>query len=175
MKSSILLSFISIFLVSCAGLELTAQQCQSLNWESRGIQDGTKGEFRFSRYRNACSDSQFNVDSVHEAGYLKGFLSQYCKGEVAFRLGKELAEYDISRCDNKKEVLKYFTEGRKRGVLKKQIKDLDQKRRELVAELMRPDLSEEEINRANEQILRYEKEIRELEREFSKLTEDYLE
>lgn len=175
MRSLFYMPILSILLFSCAGLEMTADECQAFDWEKKGREDGTSGKYRLSTYKNACSDSHFQVDSVHEALYLRGYSAQYCLPETAFKLGKDLKSFEIERCvKDRKRVLKYFSEGKKRGVLKKQMSDLDQSRRELLNTIRYGDLTKEEIASSKAQVLSYEKEIRELTREFSKLTENYV-
>ncbi len=179
MKNLILISFIVLVSSSCARVELSAEQCMSLNWKEKGREDGAKADFSFSSYRAACEESQFIVDSESRALYEKGYGEKYCTVETAFMLGMSVESFDIDKChSNKKKILKYYVEGKKRGTLKKQISELKQKKREIESDLVaedNPNLTEEESRNLTLQKLAYEKEIRELERELSSLSDVYVE
>ncbi|WP_372655514.1 DUF2799 domain-containing protein [Halobacteriovorax sp.] len=161
----------------CSQLELTAMQCETYDWKKSGKIDGAGGKSLLHSIKNACLESQYIVSSEEEKLYMEGFGEMYCRTKVAFSVGLKLKSYDVDKCSpsSKKLLSRAFTLGKKRGTLKKQLRELDQKRRDIVVDLGDSYLDKELVNNLNSQKLEYEKEIRELERELSSLPDSFIE
>ena len=176
MKSSILISILSLILISCAGVELTTEQCQSFSWETKGKEDGAKGENKFPSYKNACLESNYLVGPSEKSLYTDGFKGEFCTSNTAFKLGLDLRDYNLEECsaEKKEELSSAYTLGKKRGTLKSQLKLLAQKLREIESDLRKEDLEESVKKSLKIQQIAYEKEERELERELSSLPETFI-
>ncbi|GEM_PF-5648128 len=177
MNQSLLIFAIFLTFFGCSQLELTASQCQTYDWKQAGEKDGAGGESLLHSVRNACLESQYIVASEEEELYMEGFKKTYCQTERAFRRGLDLKSYDLDVCSDpsRKLLSNAYTLGKKRGTLKKQIRELDQKRRDILVRLMNTDLSKKLKEKLNSRKREYEREIRELERDLSSLPESFIE
>ncbi|MGH8240077.1 MAG: DUF2799 domain-containing protein, partial [Steroidobacteraceae bacterium] len=74
---------------------MSAQECQSTDWQTVGYEDGVNGYSgdRIGRYRNACSEHGVTPDLArYQAGRDQG-LHEFCKPANGFRVGARGAGY----------------------------------------------------------------------------------
>ncbi|HLE12292.1 MAG: hypothetical protein A2504_14760 [Bdellovibrionales bacterium RIFOXYD12_FULL_39_22] len=79
MKFSFIIASV-IFLCSCSHYDLGREECQSISWETRGLEDGESGLVleNFEKYRISCQQHQVTPNKVlYENGYNAG-IKLYC-------------------------------------------------------------------------------------------------
>lgn len=131
MKNVMVISALVLALSGCGSTGIEVSECQSTNWEKRGLEDGSKGVdvLEFKNYVEACKAENVTPDKeAYYSGFQDGLVT-YCTYDNGVQLGKRSGKYYMA-CKKYKE----FGEGYAKGV---DVFIEDRERRE-VEKLTRP-------------------------------------
>jgi hypothetical protein len=103
---------------------MSAQECQSTDWQTVGYEDGVNGYSgdRIGRYRNACSEHGVTPDlAQYQAGRDQG-LHEFCKPANGFRVGARGAGYSgVCPADLDESFVDAYQSGRQLYVLRSRV------------------------------------------------------
>lgn len=121
----IFLLIIGLILSGCATLDKS--ECQTVNWESIGFEDGTRGyeASRIGKHRSACAKHHISPDlALYTNGRERG-LEQYCRASVGYHTGLSGKSYK-NVCPNasEQEFLSGYRYGQRIYKLKSQERHL---------------------------------------------------
>lgn len=90
--------FLIFNLISCA--IITKEDCNTINWESKGEQDASEGESisRFSKYQETCKEHGINISKEN---YVKGHrdgLKRFCTYKSGYQHGEQGSD-PFTECD----------------------------------------------------------------------------
>lgn len=91
--SKVVLGFSFILFVSCSSL--TKEECRDMNWQSRGVHDGSRGESadKFSSYEQSCKEHQITISrAAWTRGHAAG-LRKFCTHKKGYELGLKGEDY----------------------------------------------------------------------------------
>jgi hypothetical protein len=85
----------SLILTGCSSHLITAEQCNNIDWRTRGIRDAWAGESvnHIDEYVNECGNNQISVDVKQwNSGYISA-LHQQCSSDKAIELAASQQKY----------------------------------------------------------------------------------
>ena len=103
---------------------MSAQECQSTDWQTVGYEDGVNGYSgdRIGRYRNACSEHGVTPDlAQYQTGRDQG-LTEFCKPANGFRVGARGAGYSgVCPADLDESFVDAYQSGRQLYALRSRV------------------------------------------------------
>ena len=167
---------ISFTLLGCSGISITKEECENRDWAAIGVKEGARGVNNIREYLNSCREVEISLKKSevesYQSAWRDSFNINFCTKKMAYTRGIELEDFgNLNECTKINGFSKAYSVGKTRGILNKQISNLKQKVRDAEGDMISKNPKNknelEEIKTLKNQVLVYEKEIRQLERELA--------
>jgi hypothetical protein len=134
-----ILIFTAMFSLALGGCaSMSAEECETANWQTIGFEDGANGlpGSSIARHRKACAKAGITADqSEYEVGRLAG-LREYCQPGRGYDVGRSGSRYQgVCPAELEGDFLAAFEEGRFLYGLEQAVRDAENALRRVDREL----------------------------------------